>query len=304
MTIQKVAIIGANGHLGPSILSALLSANTFDVTVISRKNSKSTYPPSVPIKYVSDDPSIDEIVPVLTGQDALVVTFAGTNASLQILLADAAVKAGVKRFIPADFGSCDSSSKRALDLMPLYRGKQKVRQHLESVAAKEKDFSWTSLVCGHFFDWGLTNALLQFDIKKKKVRIFDGGDIRWSTTTLATVGQATVRILQKENETKNRMLYIQSFCVTQKEVLKSLKRVSGEGKEWEEEEVSSEAFIKEMQDKIDHSPNGKDADALEELVSVVGIIDANWEGKDDFANDLLSVGGENLDDVVKKAIAG
>ena len=303
MAIQKVAVIGANGHLGPSVLSALVSANTFDVTVISRKNSKSTYPPSVPVEYVSDDPSIDELIPILTGQDALVVTFGGSNAALQILLADAAVKAGVKRFIPADFGSCDSSSKRALDLVPLYKKKQKVRQHLQGIVSKGGgDFSWTSLVCGHFFDYGLTSGLLQFDVGKRKVRILDGGDIRWSTTTLTTVGKATVRILQKDEETRNRMLYVQSFCVTQNEVLKVLKRVAGEGKDWEEEQVSSEAFIKEIQDRIDKSPNGKNGDALEELVSVVGIIDANWEGKDDFANDLLGVGGENVDEVVRKAI--
>ena len=303
MTIKKVAIIGANGHLGPHVLSALLSANTFSVTVISRKNSKSTYPPSVPVEYISDDPSIEEVVPVLTGQDALVVTFAGTNAALQILLADAAVAAGVKRFIPADFGSCDSNSKRALDLVPLYKGKQKVRQHLEGIVSRGgSDFSWSSLVCGHFFDYSWWKDMLQLAIKARKARLFDGGDIRFSTTTLSTIGLATVKMLQKDEETKNRMMYIQSFCITQNEVLKVLKRHLDEGKEWEVEQVSSETFIKQMKDKIDKNPNGDNAAATEDLVSVVGIIDSNWEGKDDFANDLLGVGGEDLDGVVKKAL--
>ena len=303
MTIQKVAIIGANGHLGPYVLSALLSANTFSVTVISRKNSKSTYPPSVPVEHISDDPSIDEVVAILTGQDGLVVTFAGTNAALQILLADAAVKAGVKRFIPADFGSCDSKSKRALELMPLYKAKQKARQHLEGIVSRGgNDFSWSSLVCGHFFDYDWWKDMLQLDIKERKARLFDGGDIRFSITALPTVGLATVRMLQKDVETKNRMLYIHSFCVTQNEVLDALKRHLGEGKEWEVEQVSSKAFIKEQQDKIDKNPNGNNADATENLVSVVGIIDSNWEGKDDLANDLLGVGGEDLDGVVKKAL--
>ena len=303
MTIKKVAIIGANGHLGPHVLSALLSANAFAVTVISRKGSKSTYPPSVPVKYISEDPSIDEVVPVLTGQDALVVTFAGTNADLQILLADAAVKAGVKRFIPADFGSCDSNSKRALDLVPLYKGKQRVRQHLEGIVSKGgSDFSWSSLVCGHFFDYDWWKDMLQLDIKERKARFFDGGNLRFSTTTLPTIGLAIVKMLQKDAETKNRMLYIQSFCSTQNEILEVLTRHLGQEKEWAVEQASSEAFIKGQQDKIDQSPNGGDADAIENLVSVVGIIDSNWEGKTDFANDLLGVGGEDLDEVVKKAL--
>ena len=36
----------------------------------------------------------------------------------------------------------------------------------------------------------------------------------------ATIALATVRILQKEDETKNRIFYIKSFYVTQNEVLK------------------------------------------------------------------------------------
>jgi len=178
MTLTNIALIGANGNLGPSVLSSLLAAKNLHVTVISRTSSKSTYPSDIKVKHVPDEPTHAELMNVLRGQDALVTTFAGTNRDLQILLAEASLDAGVKRFIPADFGSCDSSSPRALELVPLYRAKQKVREHLQAMVRANEGFSWTSLVYGHFFDYGLASGLLQFDLEAKKTIVFDDGNVR------------------------------------------------------------------------------------------------------------------------------
>jgi putative NADH-flavin reductase len=297
MAIRNVALIGANGRLGPIVLNALLSAKTFTITILSRSSSKSAYPDSVHVTTISDDPPTEELIHSLQGQDALVVTFPGSNSALQIRLADAAAQAGVQRFIPADFGSCDSSSPRALELMPLYQAKQKVRQHLQQLASTSS-LSWTSLICGHFFDYGLQSGLLQFDVKAHKARIFDGGDIRWSATTIDTIATAVVRILQNEEQTRDRMLYIQSFCVTQNEVLRSLEKATG--KDWQVEHVDSDTYIGEAKRVTDREPDN--AEATEKLVSVVGIVDAYWEGKDDFANSLLGLEKEDLDQVVKKVV--
>lgn len=155
------------------------------------------------------------------------------------------------------------------------------------------------MVCGHFFDFGLETGLLSFDVKGRKAKIFDDGEVRWSATTLATIGTAVVRVLQNEEETTNRMLYIQSFCVTQNEVLRSLMRVTGKG--WKIEHVNSEDFIEETKAETDRDPmNGE---AREALVSVVGIVESNWTRKADFANSLLGLENENLDEVVKEVVS-
>lgn len=297
MAVKNVALIGAKGRLGPSILNALIRSRSFNITVISRKASKSQYPDSVQVRYIFDDPTHAELLKVFQGQDAVIVTFAGSNSDLQIRLADAAAESGVKRFIPADFGSCDSSSPRALELVPLYKAKTKVRDHLIELAGKS-NLTWTSLVCGHFFDYGLKSDLLNFDVNARKVRIFDGGDIKWSTTTLETIGRATVEIIKKEGETRNRMLYIQSFSITQNEVLKSVEKAMGQ--KWQVEHVRSEDFITQTKAVMDKDP--EDADAVEQMVSVVGIVDADWTGKPDFANDLLGLDDENLDEVVQRVV--
>lgn len=295
--IRKVTIVGASGKLGPSILSALLATPQFTLTVLQRASSTSTYPPDVSVTTVPDSFPVSELTSALSGQDALIVVFAGTNDDLQIKLADAAAAAGVRRFIPADFGSCDSSSARALELMPLYRAKQRVRQHLQELA-KTTSLSWTSLVCGHFFDYGLRSGLLQFYPEKRMCRVFDGGEVRWSASTLDLIARATVKVLVMAEETRDRMLYIESFCVSQNEVLAACEKATGE--KWRVEEKESEEFIREEKAKVDADP--EDHVALEELVSVVGIVDANWEGKKDFANELLGLEMEDLDQVVKKVL--
>ena len=136
------------------------------------------------------------------------------------------------------------------------------------------------------------------DLSARKARIFDGGDIKWSATTIDTIATAVVRVLQNEGETKTRMLYIQSFCVTQNEVLSSLEQVTG--RDWQVEHVDSEKHIKEVKREVDTNPDN--AEAIENLVSVVGIVDANWEGKGDFANLLLGLKDEDLDEVVRRVI--
>jgi NmrA-like family len=297
MALTQIAIIGANGSLGPSILSALLSVPSFKVTVLSRAKSTSTYPSSVTVQTIPDNPSESDYASALTAQDALLTTFGGTNAELQITLANAAASAGVKLFIPADFGSCDSSSQFALDLMPLYVGKKKVRDHLQSLAAEGK-LSWTSIVCGHFFDYGLKCGLLLADLKTNRATVFDGGDIKFSCSTLAQVGKAVVKILRNPEQVRNKMIYVQSFSITQNELVGVLEKVTG--RKWETEDVRSEDFIKKSKAAVEENP--KDSEARENLVGVVGIIDGDWTGMTDFANKLLGLQEGDLEAAVRKVV--
>ena len=300
MTLTNIALIGANGNLGPSILSALLSAKCFTVTILTRASSKSTYPPSVKVYHTPDSPSESDYTTALTNQDALITTFGGTNADLQITLANAAVSAGVKFFIPADFGSCDSSSDFALGLMPLYVGKKKVREHLQGLAAQGR-LGWTSIICGHFFDYGLKSGLLLADVKTRKATVFDGGEISFSNSTLAQVGRAVVAISKDPEQeiVRNKMIYMQSFCITQNQLVVVLEKVMGQ--KWERKEVRSEDFIKENKDIVERED---DHDARENLVGVVGIVEGDWRGKKTFANEALGLEEEDLEDVVREVLKG
>jgi putative NADH-flavin reductase len=120
MAIHKVTLLGADGHLGPFILDALVTAN-FNVTVLKRKSSKSSsrYPISVTVVKLPDDLPENELQDAFTGQDAVIITTPSSLLDLHKRIARAAASAGVQRLIPADFGSVDSNSKAACDLVPI-----------------------------------------------------------------------------------------------------------------------------------------------------------------------------------------
>jgi len=303
MAIQKVALVGANGRLGPSILQALLDVDSFEVSVLTRASSKSTYPPSVNVLKTDDDLPYDQLVKVLSGQDALVLAFAGTQKNNSIKLANAAFEAGLKHIIPADFGSCDSSDPRSLDLLPLYVGKKVVRDYLVELSQKERNdgttISWTSLISGHFFDYGLKSGLLSMDIEKCKAKVFDDGNHKFSATKLSTIGLATARILQKADDPRlnNKLVYVQSVQTTQNDLVSTVEQVTG--KKYTIEKVRTDDFIKESKRRMQEG----NAEATEELVTVEGLVNADWTTKGDaFVNDVLQLPAEDLKSLISSAL--
>ncbi|KAK3674823.1 hypothetical protein LTR78_005167 [Recurvomyces mirabilis] len=294
--IKKVTLLGANGKLGLAVLHALLSAN-FTVQILKRSSSTTPddFGPNIPVHKISDEFTISDLVPVLRGQDALVATIKGSQVEIQRRLADACVQAGVYRFIPADFGSCDSSSALTQNLVPLYKRKTELREYLQGLAREkgnEGKFTWTS-VASFIHVWpGERRADVLSDPEDVKV----AGKWRASFSTLARVGEATARLLLYPDVGINQMVFVQSFCLTQKEVVEAFQRVSG--REWDVRILDSESFRKEEERKRDEG--GKQA--VEELVWWLGTVDAEWTKRGDFVNGALRLEDEGLDDVVKRVL--
>ncbi|KAI1628806.1 NmrA-like family protein [Exophiala viscosa] len=306
INISKVAIVGANGKVGPFILQAILDTKSFHVTVLNRKSSKSTYSSDVKVAQIDDTYQHEQLVETLRGQDALIIAFPGTQSDNSIKLADAAFEAGVKLVIPSDFGSCDSSDPRSLDLIPLYGNKKDVRDYLIKLSQQKRDdgshLAWTSLITGHFFDYGLRSGLLNIDVKKRTARVFDDGKARFSNSTLADIGLATAKVLQHTGDArlKNKLVYSQSLSTTQNDLIAAVEKVIGA--KIDIEEVSSEEYI--QKNKAQLTGKGDDGEATEELVSVEGIVNADWEKKGDaFVNEVLGMPKRTLDQLVKEALA-
>ncbi|KIW05433.1 uncharacterized protein PV09_03943 [Verruconis gallopava] len=297
MAIKNVALLGADGKLGPSVLKELFS-NGFSVTILKRQSSKSpsNYPSSVKEVKVPDEFTVDSLVPILEGQDAVVITTSGSLVDLQKRVALASAKAGVQRLIPADFGSVDSESLLARELVPLYVHKRNLRLYLDELTKLYPKFSWTALVCGHFFDWSL--EFMHIWKKERVIDILDDGNVKASASSLAQVARATARILQNIdlNDTANRILYVQSFCKTQIEVKEALERVTGES--WSVRSFNRDEFLK---DKMSAMKSGENA--IEDVVWWLGVIEANWENRNGFAMDLLGLEEEDLDSVIRIAVA-
>jgi len=310
MSIRKVIIVGANGRLGPSILQALLDTPSFTVSVLVRASSKSTYPSTVNTLKVDDDLPSDQLVKAFQGQDAIVIAFSGTLKDASIKIANAAFETSTVKFIiPADFGSCDSSDPRSLDLVPLYVNKKDVRDHLTQLSQQKRSdgssISWTSLVTGHFFDYGLKSGLLSMNVDKHTAIVFDGGKIQFAATKLATIGLATSRALQHADHPriKNKMIYVQGVNTNQNELVPVVEDVVGH--KFKIDNVKSEDFITKYKEQFKSANEAERRDIVEELVAVEGIVNADWKGTkgDAFVNDLLLPGPlESLQDQVREAL--
>ncbi|KAF7955737.1 hypothetical protein EAE96_004661 [Botrytis aclada] len=300
--IKNVAITGAAGALGKPILEALVQSNKFNITVLTRSTSTSThtYPPSVTVLPVDFD-SVPSLTAALQSQkiDAI-VSSVGTDGLLgQKLVIDAAVAAGVTRFIPSEFGSdlADPINKA----LPVFGYKIATSSHLEAVAAKNPSFTYTYIRNGAFLDWGLEYNFI-LDVASGKPSIYDGGDKIFSASTLGTVAQAVVAVLSKFEETKNRAVYIQDLQTSQNRLLSIAKKVAPE-KKWEVVPVKTADILKSSNEKLAKGEITMEVMLGYIFVSIFGEgYPARWEKADNELLGLKEKTDAELEAIVKKYV--
>merc|ERR1712080_264965 len=96
--------------------------------------------------------------------------------------------------------------------------------------------------------------------------------------------------------TANRVLFVQSFCVTQLDIVQAFGRASDA--EYEINWLDDESYERQQMIKRDEG----DKDALENLVWLLGAIEGNWEMRDDFAMERLGLEDEDLDEAAKAVV--
>lgn len=121
------------------------------MTVLSRVESSKTFPSGV--KVIKADFSPASLEQAFRGQDAVISLVGNAGFAEQKSFVDAAIAAGVKRFIPSEFGS-DTDKARVRELVPIFNGKRAI---IEYAKTKEgSGLTWTGFITGPFFDWVCT----------------------------------------------------------------------------------------------------------------------------------------------------
>ncbi|TVY83400.1 Isoflavone reductase-like protein [Lachnellula suecica] len=237
-SIKNVIVIGANGSIGASIFKALVDSSKFNVSVLARPESTAEY--AANIKVFRSDYSDSSLVEVFKGQDAVVSALGAAGMFEQIKIIDAAVQAGVKRYLPSEYG-CNTQNEKATALIPAFGFKVKVIEHLKQQEAK--GLSWTAIESGPAFDMCIQAGIAGFNINTSQAVIMDGGNRAYSASNMSQIGNAVVAVLAKPEETANQFLYIDSFTTTQNEILAELEKATG--KKWEVTHSTSDAAAKE-----------------------------------------------------------
>jgi uncharacterized protein YbjT (DUF2867 family) len=283
MAYQKIAIAGATGNLGPTIVQALVDAG-FDVTILSQSGNTTGLPSAaktVKVNYAYG--SQHTIVDALKGQDVFISMIPQHDS--QPALIDAAIAAGVKRFIPSEFGSNISGNAKTAAL-PVFKGKGITQDYLKQ---KSSQISYTLINNGLFLDWGMQVGI-SIDLKGGATRVFDGGNDKHSFTLLGDIGKAVVGVLKHPEETKNRAVYVQSAALSQNELIE-IARKAKPGVKIDRQEASIEQLLEDS-----HKQLAADGDQIGTamfgfiVVSIFG--DSKeygnvWSGKND--NELLGI---------------
>ncbi|KAM0425492.1 hypothetical protein ACHAPT_009281 [Fusarium lateritium] len=292
MAIQKVAVVGASGNLGPKVVQALLDAD-FDVTAITRNESKATFPDKVTVKRV-DITSVDSVKDAITGQDAVVSTAATAAAGAQKIIIDAVIAAKVPRFIPSEFG-IPSREYRDTKIGGLLAPKIRNTDYLIELAAQHEWFSWTGISNGLFLDWSIRSGRSFVDLKNYKGTNVDSGNEPYSTSTLGFIGQAVAAVLKKPDDTANKYLDVAGVVTTQNEVLRIAEKVTGA--KFDISRVSSAELEKIGDEKLARHDYSAFGEFIQQFLFADGAGHALKPEKS--ANGLLGLKEENLEEIVK-----
>ncbi|KAG5981443.1 hypothetical protein E4U55_002947 [Claviceps digitariae] len=241
---KNVTVVGATGKLGTPVFQKLVDSKTFNIQVLRRPDSTTQYPSGIKVTDV-DFRSVDALTAALKDQDVVIALFGAAALHLQRGLIDASINAGVRRFIPSEFGS-DVSQPNNRTLLPLVE-KAKVEDYLVE-KAKTSHLSYTFIYNGPFLDWGIQHHFI-LDTSNYQPVLFDGGNQLFSTTTLDTIANGVLAVLNHPAETENQAIYLSDFKVSQNELLAVAKNVAP-GKPWQPKQVSLDAAVAEADQRL------------------------------------------------------
>ncbi|CAG8552785.1 215_t:CDS:2 [Diversispora eburnea] len=222
-TFKTVAIAGATGKLGYPIAEAFLNDGSYKIKILRQKpenkNERAELLASkgAEIVYV-DYTQKDDLVKALKGTDVIVSTLAPNKAhidfcTIQIPLLNAAKEAGVKRFIPSEFGGEYTPGAH-----PFINSKIQFREELE-----KNGIEYTYIFTGIFQEF---IEMLGFDLKNKTVTFYVDGDPKIHSTSLADIGKYTVESL-KLPEARNATIRVAGSTFTIKEILQKFEEATG-----------------------------------------------------------------------------
>jgi nucleoside-diphosphate-sugar epimerase len=221
---NKIIVAGATGKLGYQIVENLLELNATVIAVVRQSTNSHNITKlekiGVQVHQVDFD-NVEELAKVCIGVDCVVSALAGLEdviLSTQKNLLDAAVKAGVPRFIPSDYSTDFTKFKdgenRNLDW------RRKFHTYLDAQPIKA-----TSIFNGAFMDM-LTNEIPMIIFKKKLVLHWGNANHKMCFTKVSDVAAYTANAAL--DNTTPRYLHIAGDYKSASQIRNVVSEVYGE----------------------------------------------------------------------------
>ncbi|PGH27414.1 hypothetical protein AJ80_00892 [Polytolypa hystricis UAMH7299] len=222
---KNIVVVGG-GLVGSALIQALLDApEGYSVSVLLRESSE--YNPPAGVSIIKSDFTNESLVKAFSGQDVVASTIAPAALPDQIKLIDAAIEAGVKRFIPSEYAG-DTRIKAIHPLIPFSVFKFQVFEHL----VKNQDkIEWTVFATGAFVDVTLKTGFLGFDIANTTAKAWDDkyADATFSATRLPTVAKVVAQSLSPSlaPKTANQYIFVREATLSLRDLLSALEKATG-----------------------------------------------------------------------------
>ncbi|KAF2795208.1 isoflavone reductase family protein [Melanomma pulvis-pyrius CBS 109.77] len=231
MDTKKIVVIG-NQDLSYAIIGALFAPPTKDgkpaycISVLTYPSHSPYIPPHVPpnaIDHRTSDFSSQSLESVFAGQNLVISTIAGGDYDLQVRIIDAAIAAGVKRFIPHEFAQ-DSLNRGLQERIPRSQTRARIIDYLRGVSITHTAFEWVAVAVGCILDKMLVSGDLGFDLQWESATIHGTGTEKFAATSLGRVGVVIASVVRNWHMVKNQFVYAAGVLVSANEVLASLER--------------------------------------------------------------------------------
>ncbi|KAK5171145.1 uncharacterized protein LTR77_004289 [Saxophila tyrrhenica] len=305
--IKNVAIAG--GNVGSYITHALLDTGKHTITALTRPDSSSKLPEGVNVKQI-DYASPPTIVEALKGQDALVITLSGfVPKDTETKLFEAAGEAGVKWIFPNEW-SPDTANENLLKDVAVFAGKPANRKAIASLGKS----NYIGVSTGFWYEYSLAiGPAYGIDTVNHKATLFDDGNTKISTSTWPQVGRTVAGLLSLPIKAEgqepclenyaNKVIYANSFTISQNEMLASVFRVTGtKESDWTIEKVGSR---ERYETGLEQIKEGKRAGFVKMMYTRIFFQDGagDTEHSKGTVNAALGLPKEDLDEATKRAVA-
>ncbi|ORY68949.1 NmrA-like family protein [Pseudomassariella vexata] len=313
---SKILIIGSTGVIGKYITAAILSAKGASIPSLSsvsiltsastvsnpdKESLLSTWKSKGLSVITGDIHNADDVGKAYTGIDTVVSCLGRGGLLEQIdLLKWAEESDSVKWFFPSEYGTDIEYDESSNDEKP-HQNKLKVRKYIRENLKKVKV---TYVVTGPYLEMYLfkkpgLDVAGGFDAGKKDAVLVGDGEGKIGVTTMPDVGKLVAAALAHPEASQDKILKVQSFVTTPKEILAEFQKQTG------------------VQFKVDYTPidkleeaeqklwaEGNPAAALLTLRRIWASGKTLYEKTDNEVIGLKPEDMETLDFVVKKAING
>ncbi len=222
--MKKILVAGPTGNLGPHLVKAFVNAG-HDVSVLIRPQSfgdpekRSKLPEA--INYIQGD--VDDrgsLQGACEGQDVVVSALGGGQLLQQVAFAEAAVNAGVERFVPSEFG---------VDPFILERGTCDLVDVKANVQEKIKatGIPTTMIYANAFMEfWATGLGQLGPMSPPESVQFYGDGNTAVYMAALQDIAKYTSAIIE-DDDTINREVSIKAHKTTQNQLIENWEQLSG-----------------------------------------------------------------------------